>query len=234
MGPLTVLAKTAPNTFRLQMPPTWRAHDEFNVARLRRYLRGPLEPAAVAPTPVPDGGVEHEVARILKFRMRFGRPHLLVRWAGEDASGDTWEPVENLTHCDDAIRDFERTAGLTIPRPLPPPPALPACPPSPAPPTGFTVAVEAPLTLGADLLGRRILYWWPDDGGWQLGRVANLCTHPPFTHVVAYQRRTSSIRGTVDTLIDRASYGQRWVLLDPVAATGLRPATRSSAAPPGP
>ena len=98
------------------------------------------------------------------------------------------------------------------------------------------MASEAPLALGEHLLGRRILYWWPDDGGWQLGNVAKLCTRAPFSHVVAYQRRTSSIRGTVDTLLDRASYGQRWVLLDPAPPTGLRSATRpsSAAAPAGP
>ena len=36
MGPFRVLAKTAPNTYRLAVPPAWRAFDEFNVERLRR------------------------------------------------------------------------------------------------------------------------------------------------------------------------------------------------------
>jgi hypothetical protein len=35
--------------------------------------------------------------------------------------------------------------------------------------------------------------------------------------VVAYTRQTSALRGTVDTLLDAASYGQRWVLLSPLA-----------------
>ena len=39
MGPFRVLAKTAPNTYRLAVPPAWRAFDEFNVERLRRYVR---------------------------------------------------------------------------------------------------------------------------------------------------------------------------------------------------
>ncbi len=41
MGPFRVLAKTAPNTNRLDLPPSWRAFSEFNVERLRRYLRRP-------------------------------------------------------------------------------------------------------------------------------------------------------------------------------------------------
>ena len=46
-----------------------------------------------------DGGPEHEVQELLKFKMRYGRPYVLVRWAGCDASGDTWEPLDNLTNC---------------------------------------------------------------------------------------------------------------------------------------
>ena len=57
MGPLTVLACTAPNTYRLKMPPTWHAHDEFNVARLRRYLRGPTTVDPAPPVELPDGTV---------------------------------------------------------------------------------------------------------------------------------------------------------------------------------
>ena len=41
MGPFKVLAQTAPNTYRLDVPPTWLAFNEFNVSRLRRYLRSP-------------------------------------------------------------------------------------------------------------------------------------------------------------------------------------------------
>ena len=39
MGPFRVLARTAPNTYRLDLPATWRVFPEFNVERLRRYLR---------------------------------------------------------------------------------------------------------------------------------------------------------------------------------------------------
>jgi len=29
------------------------------------------------------------VAELLQFKMRYGQPHVLVRWTGRDASGDT-------------------------------------------------------------------------------------------------------------------------------------------------
>ena len=55
-------------------------------------------------------------------------------------------------------------------------------------------------------MGQRLLYWWPDEG-WQRGTVARLCPRGAFSHVVAYTRQTSALRGTADTLLDAASYG---------------------------
>ena len=70
-------------------------------------------------------------------------------------------------------------------------------------------------------LGRQLrLYWWPDDG-WQRGTVARLCPRGAFSHVVAYTRQTSALRGTADSLLDSASYGARWVLLSPAPASGI-------------
>ena len=73
--------------------------------------------------------------------------------------------------------------------------------------------------LGAALVGRTLLYWWPTDG-WQRGTVARLCPRCAFSHVVAraYYRQTSALRGSADSLLDAASYGDRWVLLSPAAA----------------
>ena len=53
--------------------------------------------------------------------------------------------------------------------------------------------------------------------------MARLCPRPAFSHVVAYTRQTSALRGTADSLLDAASYGARWpgVLLSPAAAAGV-------------
>ena len=97
---------------------------------------------------------------ILKFSMRASCPNALARWTGLDASGDTWEPLENLTNCEDAqaIRAFEQARGLVLPCAPPPPPSH-ACGgvAPPLPPTGYSVD-PFPGDLGslATLLGRRI------------------------------------------------------------------------------
>ena len=94
MGPSKVLARTAPNTYRLNVPATERTCAEFNIERLRPYLHRPdhlpVGGAAAPPPPVvgADGRPEHEVQELLKFKMRWGRPYVLVRWARHDASGD--------------------------------------------------------------------------------------------------------------------------------------------------
>ena len=70
-----------------------------------------------------------------------------------------------------------------------------------------------------------MLYWWLDDG-WQRCTVACLCPHGAFSHVVAYNRQTSALRSTADTLLDAATYGSRWVLLSPARAAGVARAPR--------
>ena len=104
MGPFRVLARTAPNTYRLDIPATWRVFPESNVERQRQYLRRPdslgNDSDAGPPPPAagPDGVPEHEVQVLLKFKMRYGRPYVLVRWTGLDAAGDTREPLDKRTN----------------------------------------------------------------------------------------------------------------------------------------
>jgi hypothetical protein len=39
------------------------------------------------------------VAELLKFKMRYCLPHVLVLLTCSDAAGHTWEQLENLTNC---------------------------------------------------------------------------------------------------------------------------------------
>ena len=79
----------------------------------RSYLRRPLALGGDADEPPPvvaqDGSLEHEVAATLQFRLCAGRPQVLVRCAGQDTCGESWEPLENLTKCEEAIAAFERS-----------------------------------------------------------------------------------------------------------------------------
>jgi hypothetical protein len=156
------------------------------------------------------------VAELLKFKMRYGRPHVLMRWTGR---GDTWEPLDDqLRGGHHRLRTRDRshpTSTCTAPA------ARRRHRPLLLPPAGFTVDAAPPPDLGAALVGRPLLYWWPDEG-WQRGTVARLCPLPAFLHVVAYTRQTSALRGTADSLLYSACNGARWVLLSPAPAAGVR------------
>jgi hypothetical protein len=91
-----------------------------------------------------------------------------------------------------------------------PPPQAPQ-PPPPIPPAGWTLHPWHLLAAGT-----AILYWWPESG-WLLGRVTRPATRPPFSHVLRYRRpvATFNVTSNVDTLLDTASYGKRWVALGP-------------------
>ena len=76
---------------------------------------GPEQPA---PPPVvnPVSGVqEHEGHEILRFRLHYCKTQCLVLWAGKDSSSDTWEPVEHLTNCEEALWDFEMAHCIVVP-----------------------------------------------------------------------------------------------------------------------
>jgi hypothetical protein len=64
--------------------------------------------------------------------------------------------------------------------------------------------------------------------GWHRGTVARICAPSTsgYTDVLAYNRQTSALCGTVNSLLDAASYGQRWVLLSPLATVGVERVSR--------
>ena len=69
-GPFKVTRPAAaPNTYQLELPLTWRAHNEFNVDQLRRYVRAPDWMVADR-LPRPSS----EVSQMLQFRNRSCRP----------------------------------------------------------------------------------------------------------------------------------------------------------------
>ena len=128
MGPFKVPARTAPNTYPLDVPATWRTYAEFNVERLRPYLpRTDHLGGAAAPPPHVVGSdcrPEHEVRELLKFKWLVPAQRA-GGWARHEASGDMWEPLDNPTNYEEAIAAFERATrdqALTAPA-APPRPA---------------------------------------------------------------------------------------------------------------
>lgn len=54
-----------------------------------------------------DDDVDWPVDLILDERWITGKRQLLLRWAGYDASADTWEPVEHLAGAAELLSAFD-------------------------------------------------------------------------------------------------------------------------------
>ncbi len=118
-----------------------------------------------------DGRPEHELAELLRFEMRYSRPHWHVlvrpRWAGRDASesGNMWQPLANLINCEEAA--FKQAIGRSIPRP--------------APPTGRRRSLGGRCSIGSPTTTLAAWHCGPSLPAWARGLL----------DVVAYHRQTS-------------------------------------------
>ena len=74
--------------------------------------------------------------------------------------------------------------------------------------------------LRAALIGRTILYLWPEDVS-QRCTATRLCWRGTFLHVAAYTQQTLALCGTANMLLDASSYGVRWVLLSTAPGAGV-------------
>ncbi len=50
---------------------------------------------------------EYEVEKILDRKHENGENYYLVKWIGYDSSENTWEPIKNLIHSREIIKEFE-------------------------------------------------------------------------------------------------------------------------------
>lgn len=51
---------------------------------------------------------EFEVKEILDKKITNGEEYYRIRWKGYGPENDTWEPKENLTHCQELLDEFEK------------------------------------------------------------------------------------------------------------------------------
>ena len=54
-----------------------------------------------------EHSVEYEVERILGRKYENGEHYYLVKWKGYDSSESTWEPIKNMIHSREIIKEFE-------------------------------------------------------------------------------------------------------------------------------
>lgn len=122
LGPFEVLEKIGQTSYKLKLPKTWQVKTPvFHASLLHKYTppnfavqKAPEPP----PTEVRDNVEEYVVEEIVDSRHHRGKLQYRVHWAGYPLKKDyTWEPVENITHADEAVKDFH-TKNPSAPRPI--------------------------------------------------------------------------------------------------------------------
>ena len=115
LGPFPILEVRGPRTYKLLLPATMKGvNPVIDVEKLAPYT--PSDPTlfpgraqAIPPPPdVVDGQDEWEVESIIATRLFRGRTRqFLVKWKGYPASDCSWEPLANLQHARDLVRQFD-------------------------------------------------------------------------------------------------------------------------------
>jgi len=115
-GPYRILGKEG-HSYRLELPPSIRAHPVFHAEKLRKAAEDPLpgqEPERPPPLEV-DGEQEYEVDEILASRLHYGKLQYRVSWKGWDPDPE-WYPASDFKNAARKLQDYHTA------RPNEPPP----------------------------------------------------------------------------------------------------------------
>ena len=105
--PYKIIDKIKDNVFKLEVPPGWRATDQFNAERLRRYPDNPL-PGQVSENPEGElvgENEEWEVEQVLASRLYYHKLQYQVQWKGWDPD-PTWYDAGGFKNSTAKLREY--------------------------------------------------------------------------------------------------------------------------------
>ena len=120
LGPFKIVSKPSAHAYELDLPPSIKIHPVIHIRYLLRPREAKRFPDRLAdyrpPPTIIDNEPEYEVEKILQKRVRkYGkgsRVEYLIHWKGYPSEEDTWEPLRELTHCDELIQEFNANAAV--------------------------------------------------------------------------------------------------------------------------
>jgi Chromo (CHRromatin Organisation MOdifier) domain len=124
VGPYPVIEVVGVVSYKLKLPKRLeRLHPVFHISKLKKHVevddavRFPGRKQVNRPAPVIkiDGEDAWYVERIVDKRIRArGRVEYLVKWEDYPDWESTWEPIDNVKHAQEAIRDYEESIGNDV------------------------------------------------------------------------------------------------------------------------
>ncbi|KAK6224224.1 reverse transcriptase domain protein [Colletotrichum tabaci] len=105
LGPFEITQKISDVNFKLKLPDTMKVHPVFHIALLEPAPRGShTEDCIIVETHEP----EYEVERIIDHRNENGHDEYLIKWKGYGHEDNSWEPVKNLQHSQQALQQYHK------------------------------------------------------------------------------------------------------------------------------
>ncbi|GLB45156.1 putative integrase core domain containing protein [Lyophyllum shimeji] len=112
LGPYTIKRQVGPLAYKLRLPRSMsRLHPVFNAVKLRLAPPDPI-PGRRARLPPPPTLIDNkewfDVEDILDSRFFRRKLQYKVKWKGYGYEDASWEPVENVAHARNLVREFHR------------------------------------------------------------------------------------------------------------------------------
>jgi len=108
-GPFEIIEKLFLVTFRLRIPPHYRAlHPVFHASKLTQYSKSTICGQKATPPPLTliQDQEEWKVEKILDLQQRYGKNEYLVRWKGYTQGDNTWKPENNLQNAGGKLQEY--------------------------------------------------------------------------------------------------------------------------------
>ena len=114
-GPFSIIKRVGKVAYKLQLPPTIKAHPVFHVSQLKPYAGDAEDPSREEITrPTTSVRETHEIEaeailsdRVVRKGSQTPVRELLVKWKGRPDSEASWEPLEDLWRFQEVIEAYE-------------------------------------------------------------------------------------------------------------------------------
>ena len=111
VGPFSIVKIISKTTYKLELPSNWKLHPVFHISKLKKHIDDiELFESRKASRPSPeiiDAFEEYEVECIVDKRVRYKKLQYLVKWKGYPEYENTWEPINNLSNAQEAVKAYE-------------------------------------------------------------------------------------------------------------------------------